>query len=131
MDFTISQYKELLEALTDAGYNFSTFFDFISSGKIPVAILRHDVDKKPRHALKLAQIEHNTGILSSYYFRILPCSFDPGVIRAIASMGHEIGYHYEDFSLSYGNAEEAIQTFQTHLNKLKEIAEVKTICMHG
>ncbi|MFH0866494.1 MAG: hypothetical protein V1904_09870, partial [Bacteroidota bacterium] len=47
------------------------------------------------------------------------------------SMGHEIGYHYEDFSLSYGNAEEAIQTFQTHLNKLKEIAEVKTICMHG
>jgi hypothetical protein len=39
------------------------------------------------------------GITGSYYFRMVPESFDEDVIRQIYDMGHEVGYHYEDLSM--------------------------------
>jgi hypothetical protein len=65
-----------------------------------VIALRHDVDRSPNYALKTAQIEHDLGIRGSYYFRIVPESFDAGIIERIAELGHEIGYHYEDVDLA-------------------------------
>lgn len=46
-------------------------------------------------------------------------------------MGHEIGYHYEDLSLAKGNMEKTIIMFRDHLDKLRQIAPVMTIAMHG
>jgi len=61
-------------------------------------ILRHDVDRLPENALVFARIEKQVGIKVSYYFRIVEESFDEDIIRQIADMGHEIGYHYENLS---------------------------------
>lgn len=36
---------------------------------------------------------------SVWFFRIVPESFDEIIIRQIAGLGHEVGYHYEDVSL--------------------------------
>ena len=49
----------------------------------------------------------------------------------IANMGHEIGYHYETLDKAKGNYEKAITIFENELSKFREIAEIKTICMHG
>ncbi len=57
-------------------------------------ILRHDVDARPQNSLRLARLEHTLGIQGTYYFRI-PHTFQPSIIQEIASLGHEIGYHYE------------------------------------
>ena len=65
-----------------------------------IIVLRHDVDRLPQNSLKTAQIEHELGIHGSYYFRIVPESFDEKIIREIAALGHEIGYHYEDVDLA-------------------------------
>lgn len=62
-------------------------------------ILRHDVDKLPENSLRFAQIQHELGIRGSYYFRMVPESFDTDIIKQIANLGHEIGYHYEDIDL--------------------------------
>jgi len=35
-------------------------------------ILRHDIDKLPANALKMAQLEHDLGVAGSYYFRVTP-----------------------------------------------------------
>ncbi|HQE53375.1 MAG TPA: hypothetical protein PLD74_13545, partial [Prolixibacteraceae bacterium] len=56
--------------------------------------LRHDVDARPQNSLRLARLEHTLGIRGTYYFRI-PHTFQPSIIQEIASLGHEIGYHYE------------------------------------
>ncbi len=42
--------------------------------------------------------EHALGVAATYYFRAVPESWDEGVIREIARMGHEVGYHYENLS---------------------------------
>ena len=100
-DFTIRSWMRLLEALQKRGYAFQTFSDFLEKPAKRSVILRHDVDRLPGNALRFARTEHELGIKGTYYFRIVPESNHPGIIREIASLGHEIGYHYEDLSLIY------------------------------
>jgi len=132
MDFTLKIYKELLTALKTAGYNFITFEQFCE-GKTTekFVILRHDVDLKAENSLATAKIEHDLGILGSYYFRIVPQSNKPNIIKQIAELGHEIGYHYEDLSLFKGNENEAIKHFEKQLEHFRQFYPVRTICMHG
>jgi len=96
-----------------------------------VVILRHDVDRRPGNALVTAKIEKKQGIRASYYFRVVNESFDEAIIKEIADMGHEIGYHYEDLVLARGDFNQAIKSFEGNLKKLRALYPIKTICMHG
>jgi hypothetical protein len=149
MDFTIKAYRALLNSLRKQDYQFQTFSDYLQKPASRTIILRHDVDKLPQNALRIAQIENLSGIKGTYYFRIVPKSFDEEIIRQIAELGHEIGYHYEDLSLAAGSMkneklkiknddeynrilfERGIESFQKNLETLRKITPVKTICMHG
>jgi len=131
LDFTISIYNKLLKQLINAGYDFQTFQNFTATPKEKTILLRHDVDARKLHSLKFAQIQHKQGIVGTYYFRMIPQSFDEEVVKEITGMGHEIGYHYEDMDFAKGDPHKAIKLFEEHLAKLREVGEVKTICMHG
>jgi peptidoglycan/xylan/chitin deacetylase (PgdA/CDA1 family) len=97
-DFTLTTYKKLLHELLANGYSFQTLQDFIQQAEDKTVILRHDVDRLPGNALVIAKIEREAGIKASYYFRIVKESYDEDIIRQIAEMGHEIGYHYENLA---------------------------------
>ena len=94
-------------------------------------ILRHDVDLKAANSLATARIEHELGICASYYFRVVPQSNQPDMIRAIADLGHEIGYHYEDMAIMHGDTQKAYAHFQQQLTYFRQFYPVRTICMHG
>jgi len=100
MDFTIKAYKTLLNSLQNQDYQFQTFGEYLQNSASRTIILRHDVDKLPENSLIFAQIQHKLGIKGSYFFRIVPQSFDEKIIKKIAELGHEIGYHYEDVVLA-------------------------------
>lgn len=131
MDFTLKKYEKLLNALKPAGYTFQTMTDFFQHPLQKSIILRHDVDARKLHSLKFAQIQKEMGIKGTYYFRMVSKSYDETVIREIEAMGHEIGYHYEDMDFAKGDLQMAIQLFEKHLKKLRKVADVKTVCMHG
>jgi hypothetical protein len=131
-DFTTDAFARMLRAALEAGYRFLTIDEFVAgnpSGR--VVMLRHDVDKRPDRSLETARIEQALGIRGTYYFRIVPESFDAQVIRAIAEMGHEIGYHYEDLTLARGNVSRALELFAANLAALRALVPVATACMHG
>lgn len=132
-DFSLDIYRALLETLQAKGYRIIGYADYLKkrdkNGKY--IILRHDVDAKPQNSLRTAQIEHALGAKASYYFRIVPESNQPEVIRAIAALGHEIGYHYEDVSLCNGDIDKAYDHFQTWLAYFRQYYAVETVCMHG
>ncbi len=132
-DFTIDIFGQLLEASIAEGYRFMTFENFLVKRTLPpkTIIMRHDVDRKPHNASVTAQIEKELGIQASYYFRIVNKSYDAAIIKAIAEMGHEIGYHYEDLVLAKGDFNQAIKSFEGNLKKLRALYPIKTICMHG
>jgi hypothetical protein len=97
LDFTLDTYKKLLNTLRNQGFSFTSFDNFVSNQGGKRIILRHDVDSLPANSLKFARIQSETGIKGTYYFRIVPESFDEKIILEIYKLGHEVGYHYEDF----------------------------------
>lgn len=131
MDFTLEKYKALLTQLQYEEYEFQTFNDFISYRKKKSVVLRHDVDLLPENSLRFAKIQNEFGIQGTYYFRAVPESWDEDIILGIESLGHEIGYHYENLTICNGNQEEAIEDFALNLERLRSISKVSTICMHG
>ena len=131
-DFTLKSYRFLLTAFQKAGYQFQTFEEMMTApadGK--TVVMRHDVDEKAPNALKMAQLEHELGIRSTYFFRIVKQSNVPEVIRGIAALGHEIGYHYEDLALAEGDMEKATTSFEKNLSYFREYYPVRSVCMHG
>jgi hypothetical protein len=130
-DFTISAYRSLLAALKEQNYTFQTVSGFIDNPADRTVMLRHDVDARKTHSLEFAKIQHREGIVGTYYFRMVPQSFDEGVIREIYNLGHEIGYHYEDMAFTNGDPHKAIKLFEKHLDKLRQVAPIRSICMHG
>lgn len=131
MDFTLNIYKQILQSLIENKYSFQTYSEFIQEPNENAVVLRHDVDLLPLNSLRFAQIQAELGIKGIYYFRAVPESWDEAIILEIASLGHEIGYHYENLTTCKGNVEKAIADFKNNLEKLRELVPVSTICMHG
>ena len=117
MDFTLSKYLALLDALKTYGFRQLT--------------LRHDVDLLPQNSLRTARMEAEAGIKGIYYFRAVPQSWDENIIRGIAALGHEIGYHYESLTTCNGDVDKAYEDFCRNLEALRQLAPVRSICMHG
>ncbi len=131
MDFTVQKYRELLRALINSNYQFQTFEEFILKPEKKSVVLRHDVDLLPKNSLVFAQIQASKGIKGTYYFRAVPQSWDKKIIKEIADLGHEIGYHYECLTTTQGDVEFGIHDFESNLSALRTLSPVSTICMHG
>ncbi|MDD1699693.1 MAG: hypothetical protein LUQ04_02745 [Methanoregula sp.] len=132
MDFTHEKYSVLCKELLNSGYTIQTVREYFSSRPDKAyAILRHDVDTKPHRSLNMARLEYRMGISSTYYFRHTREIFNPQIIKEVADLGHEIGYHYEVLSKEKGDYPRAIALFVKELADFREITEISTICMHG
>lgn len=130
-DFTSHKFLRLCEAIS-SNYPTITMAEYMEKEHPECFVLmRHDIDRMPERALVTARIEHELGIKSTYYFRTVKNVFKPEIIKQIKSMGHEIGYHYETLSEAKGDHKKALALFQSNLEKLREMCEIKTICMHG
>lgn len=128
----------LFIAFQDDKKQFRRFNEFLLNPEIQdrSVLLRHDVDLKPQNSLATAKLEHSLGIKGTYYFRIIPQTLKPDIIKEIADLGHEIGYHYEDMDLVHAenldqHIDLAYESFQKNLDILRKIVPINTICMHG
>ncbi|MHC8440588.1 MAG: polysaccharide deacetylase family protein [Candidatus Eutrophobiaceae bacterium] len=130
-DFTLAKYQALLQALIERGFPILGVAHWMDALPTPGALLRHDVDRRPFNAVRMAGLEHRLGIASTYYFRADPCSYVPECIKRIRDWGHEIGYHYEDLARTNGNTSKALDAFFENLEKLREHAPVRTVSAHG
>jgi len=102
-----------------------------ASASARTVVLRHDVDLHPERAMKMAMVEAGLGVCATYYFRAVPESWDEDIIRAISSLGHEVGYHYESLTTCRGDVDAAFEDFCANLARLSDLAPVYTVCMHG
>ena len=129
--FTFDEYARLLDAVGDSGYDAVTVREYLERDLLPTrfVVLRHDVDRKAENAAKMAEAEAERGIAATYYFRT--STFDPDLARWIESLGHEVGYHYEDYVRAGGDLRAAHARFGANLRELRETVAVDTVCMHG
>ena len=133
-DFTHSIYIELLISLKERAFQFITVEEYFSSkydANRPFIMIRHDVDRRPNSSLEMAKIEKSMGVKATYYFRAISQTLKPKIIKEIATLGHEIGYHYESLAETNGDYSEAIEDFKKNLAKLNRLYLIKSISMHG
>lgn len=146
MDFTIKSYKNLLNALLTQGFSFTTYAQYVEDknkieGKLAhslpntshpaLILLRHDVDDKAYNSLRFAKIQASLGIVGTYYFRMIPQSYNEKIIKEMVELGHEVGYHYETMDTCKGDVDKAYDEFCRNLEKFQKLTPVKTISMHG
>ncbi len=72
MQFTFKEYENLINLLRDNGYHIVQYSDCYNS-EDRLVILRHDVDLSVEKALSFAKLEHDLGVVSTYF--ILLSSF--------------------------------------------------------
>lgn len=133
LDFTLDKFRQLCSSM-EKKYNFITMEEYVTAGdKLPerFVLMRHDIDRYAKDALKAARIEQEFGIRATYYFRSNKAVFVPKIINEIERMGHEVGYHYEVLSTAKGDYQKAIKLFEKDVHKFRNICNLKTICMHG
>jgi hypothetical protein len=149
-DFTLYAYDLLVSSLEERGYRFRIFENFLDEKSSPGVVMRHDVDRRPQRAVLMADYESRRSIRASYHIRVPErrTQDHENMIRKIVSLGHEIAYHYEDYSrtmirrsllarkiLSDKEADrciaEAGKYFRHNLDYLRKFYPVTVISMHG
>jgi hypothetical protein len=98
----------------------------------PCLILRVDVDYREQHAVQLAQIAAAYRLRGSFYFRCARGIFALDVIRQIAGLGHEVGYHFETLDTCRGDFDAASDLFLQHITLLRQAGfDIRTAAAHG
>ena len=121
-DFTEKNYRKLLR-LAKVYYQFATFQNY--RGKEKFLIWRHDVDYSVHRAKKIAEIDRSEGIQSTFFFLIhseFYNLFEKEIVKcvlAIASMGHQIGLHF-DANFYINLTEENLKKYLLYERKLLE-----------
>jgi len=99
-DFSLRHYQEILDLFKERGYKFC-FFSEAPDKKTKKVYLRHDIDYSPETALRLAQIEYQKKIHSTYFIRLSAPFYNifesknAKIIKKIINLGHQIGLHFE------------------------------------
>ncbi len=95
-------------------------------------VVKHDVETDVQKAVKLAEIEKKYNISATYYIQADLLEENAALIKKIASLGHEIAYHYDVLDACDGNFDNAIEVFKDNLNTFHQLGfSIKTVCPHG
>jgi hypothetical protein len=135
-DFTISHYEEILEMIKQ-NYIISQYHNFKKDQKF--AIVRHDIDFSPHRALRVAQIETQHDICSTYFVHIHNeyYNFFESAIReiilSIIELGHDLGVHFDTHYYGITTEDQIIEklTWEKDIleNELK--IAIKTFSFHN
>ena len=140
-----AEYRELLRIALGQGYAVLSLEAWLEDPTLtadrPLLLVRHDVDQHPASALRMAAIERELGVRSTWYFRWRTAN--PSVIETIAAEGHAVGLHYETLTrellrrgLGADDAEALVprarELLHTELESFaRRFGPVRSACPHG
>lgn len=132
-EFTYNHYEETLSEIQKS-HRFSNFLNCSDND----VILRHDIDFSLESALRMAEIEHNLGIQSTFFILFQSEFYNPfspssiSLIKKILKMGHFLGLHFDETITSEKNIDQLkiiqneITTMENHYDTL-----IKTVSAHN
>ncbi len=132
--FTYASYERLCQAIVDSGIRALPVQDAVV--QVPEAgyvILRFDVDARPDQALPMARLLHKYGLPGTFYWHAAPPAlFRVDLMRAVAGLGFEVGYHYAALSRCAGDTEAAADLFRREVAQFRAAGfTVRTAAAHG
>ena len=137
-DFTLGNYRRLIKLAKEKGFHFILHKDEYVPERKDI-IWRHDVEFEPDIALRMAQIEHDEGVVATYFFQLhspyynVVEPFYREVFHKIKDLGHLVGLHFD--SAYWGISDEKqldeyIVLDKTYLEKNMGV-EIDTFSFHN
>ena len=129
-DFSYDHYKEIIE-LAKGKYRIMTMQEYSASRQNEVLVLRHDIDTNPQRALRMAKIERNLDVRSTYFVRVHAEMYNPfgfktyRRLKEISRMGHEIGLHFENLDFSRITEEDSSSVLKREIQVLQTVLGIK------
>ncbi len=137
MKFTYRAYRELLSLLRGEGYAIQSYHDYKNAPRC--AILRHDIDTSLDQAVKLAELEAEEGVYSTWFVLLRTDFYNAAsktgldALHRILSLGHEIGLHFDEASYAPAlKPDQIIQNIIKECGLLSALLEtrVSSVSMH-
>lgn len=137
MEFTFQAYRDLLALLREREYAFQGYHDYETARRC--VILRHDIDTSLSQAVKLAELEAEEGVRSTWFVLLRTDLYNPfskagtEALLRLQSLGHEVGLHFDEASYAPAlGPEEVVQSIIKECGLLSTLleAEVSTVSMH-
>lgn len=100
MNFTYESYRNFIALLRDHKYEIASYKNWDLSNRC--AILRHDIDNDIEMALKLAKVEKELGVKSTYFVLVTSDFYNvfsaksERILGDILECGHDIGLHFDE-----------------------------------
>lgn len=137
MDFTYDAYRGLIQTLRTFEYGVISYHSKEDNKRS--VILRHDIDYSLEKSLKLAKLEKEEGIKSTYFVLVTSDFYNPfsaknaEIIHQIMNYGHEIGLHFDEMAYpQWSCADQLTERILGEAKLLREITgtNVKVVSMH-
>jgi hypothetical protein len=134
-DFTSDNYRRLLKIAKNK-FTFKSFSNYQNSEEF--IIWRHDVDFSMHRALKLAQIEAEEGIKSTYFvllhsefYNLLEKEISE-LLKNIIELGHDVGLHFDSHYYNISNEKELEDKLLFEKTIIEGIFNIKinSFCFH-
>lgn len=99
-DFTLENYRRLIIIAEEQGFQFILHKDKYNPKRKDI-IWRHDVEFAPDIALKMAEIEHEEGVRTTYFWQLHTDYYNTAspyyidILLKIHNLGHHIGLHFD------------------------------------
>ena len=113
-EFTCDRYQAILRAGRVAGYRFSAFDEVktVRSAQEKVCLLRHDCDNDLIAAARMAEIEADEGVSSTYFLMLRSVMYNllapphTAMVRRILSLDHRLGLHFDESVVAHLRSEQ-------------------------
>lgn len=136
MEFTYVAYRNLISLLKQEEYQFCGYFDYANKEKC--VIMRHDIDYSVDCAVRMAEVEYEEGISSTYFALLKTDFYNPASkrvndgLRKIKEMGHEIGLHFDETVYNGCDGERMPELIQKEADILADICgfSIRSFSMH-
>lgn len=136
MNFTYNDYRKLIALLRDNGYTFANYHNFTEHNRC--VIMRHDVDNSLSQAVRLAELEAENGVQSTFFVLLRTDFYNAAsasaqkMLHRILELGHEIGLHFDEMAYDGGSGEDMIRRILWEKEMLSALlgTEVTTVSMH-
>jgi len=135
MKFTYKAYRELIALLREYNYTICDYHNYAKSDRS--VIIRHDIDLEIGKAVRMAQIEKEMGVSSTYFVLVSSNFFNifskrnQDQLRRICDMGHAVGLHFDEVKYEGGQTD-LVQAMEEEAALLEKCLgrEVRSLSMH-
>ena len=134
ISFTYSSYRALINCLHERLYAFVDYHNYEKNTRC--VILRHDIDNSIDKSVKLAELEAELGVKSTFFVLLTSDFYNPSSkknikgLHRIQELGHEIGLHFDE--MAYDEFKSVPKAIIREAGILSDIlgAPVTTVSMH-